>query len=56
MPAFNAFVHSIENNGRQMINNQLIFDEKEKKYFIDWEDLEKKLNDSRVRMLIFCRF
>jgi len=54
MPVYHVFFHSIENNGRQIVNNQLNFDEKQKTYFIDWEDLERKLNDSRVRMLIFC--
>ncbi len=50
-PVYFPFYSSIQNFGRQVINNQLI--EKDGEYYIDFEDLEKQI-DSRTKMLMFC--
>lgn len=50
-PVYFPFYSSIQNFGRRVINNQLI--EKEGKYYIDFEDLERQI-DSRTKMLMFC--
>ena len=50
-PVYYPFKKLILNNGRQVIENQLIFDGKQ--YFMDYEQLEE-LIDSRTKMLILC--
>jgi len=51
-PVYYPFFRVIENNGCHIVNNPLKFNNK--KYFIDWEDLERKVDDPRVKILIFC--
>lgn len=50
-PIYPPFFPAIENNGRQLVNNQLRF--KNGRYEIDFEDLETKIA-SGARLLIFC--
>ena len=50
-PVYPPFFSSIKENGRTIVNNQLI--EKNGKYSIDFDDLEKKLSRG-VRMMFFC--
>ncbi len=49
-PVYHPFFSAIENNGRKLLNNQLI--EKNNKYYIDFDDFEKKA--AKARMFIFC--
>lgn len=51
-PVYNIFYNSIENNGRHVLSNDLVFDGEE--YSIDWLDLEKKLADPLTTLMIFC--
>ena len=51
-PVYNIFFNCILNNGRNAIENKLIY--KENNYFIDWDDLEKKLKDKQTVMMILC--
>jgi len=51
-PVYCPFFRVIENNGCHVVNNPLKLSNK--KYFIDWEDLERKVDDPRVRLLILC--
>lgn len=51
-PVYHPFARAIRNNGRQIVNNPLVI--KNERYYMDFEDLEKKVNDSRVKMLILC--
>lgn len=51
-PVYYPFFRVIENNGCHIVNNPLKFNNK--RYFIDWEDLERKVDDPRVKILIFC--
>lgn len=51
-PVYYPFFRVIENNGCHVVNNPLKLSNK--KYFIDWEDLERKVDDPRVRLLILC--
>jgi len=46
------FFRVIENNGCHVVNNPLKLSNK--KYFIDWEDLERKVDDPRAKLLILC--
>ena len=51
-PVYYPFFRVIENNGCHIVNNPLKLNNK--KYSIDWEDLERKVDDPRVKILIFC--
>ena len=51
-PVYNIFYNSIENNGRHVLSNDLIFSEN--KYQINWQDLEEKLADPLTTLMIFC--
>ena len=49
-PVYNIFFNSIRNNGRNIMENRLIYDGVN--YRIDWEDLEKKLSDPQTTLMI----
>lgn len=51
-PVYNIFYNSIENNGRHVLSNDLIFNGKN--YQINWQDLEEKLADPLTTLMIFC--
>ncbi|MEM3238249.1 MAG: MalY/PatB family protein, partial [Thermoplasmata archaeon] len=51
-PVYYPFFKSIESNGRYLLNNPLIL--KDGHYEMDFEDLEKKVRDPKVRMIILC--
>ena len=51
-PVYYPFYSAIERNDRILVKNSLI--EKDLKYFIDFDDLEKKARDPRNKILLFC--
>lgn len=51
-PAYNIFFNSIYNNGRNILESQLIYENG--KYRIDLDDLEKKCKDPQSTLLILC--
>ena len=51
-PVYNPFFTAIENNGRQVLINQLLYENK--KYSIDFEDFEEKAKDPLTKMFILC--
>ncbi len=51
-PVYNIFYNCILNNGRNVVENQLIYDNGE--WSIDFEDLERKLADPQTSMMIVC--
>lgn len=51
-PVYNIFFNSILNNGRNVVENRLIYDDGE--YSIDFRDLEDKLSDPQTTMMILC--
>ena len=51
-PVYHPFAHAVRNNGRQIVNNPLRL--KDGKYSMDYEDLEQKADDPRVKMIILC--
>jgi len=50
-PVYFPFFSCVKNNGRTLVHNQLL--EKEGKYSIDFENLERKMKDG-AKMLILC--
>lgn len=51
-PVYNIFFHSIENNGRHVLENRLQYDGG--RYSVDFYDLEQKLSDPQTSMMILC--
>lgn len=51
-PVYNIFFNSIRNNGRNVLENRLLYDGKS--YRIDWPDLERKLADPQTALMILC--
>lgn len=51
-PVYNNFYNSILNNGRVVIENELIYENGA--YRIDFDDLEKKLSDPQTTLMILC--
>ena len=48
-PVYHVFFLVIENNDRQVVENELIY--KDDTYYIDYEDLDKKLKDVKIMLL-----
>lgn len=51
-PVYNIFYNSILNNGRNIISNDLVYDDGE--YRIDFSDLEEKLKNPQTSLMILC--
>lgn len=51
-PVYDIFFHSIENHGRHVLENRLVY--KEGKYEIDFTDLEEKLSNPLTTLMILC--
>lgn len=52
-PVYPPFASAVKDNGRKLVENSLIKDEKGY-YTIDFEDLEKKLSLDEVKLFILC--
>lgn len=51
-PAYGFFLHACEYNDRELVQLPLI--KEDAKYFIDFDDLEKKAADPAMKVLILC--
>lgn len=51
-PVYDIFFHSIENHGRHVVENKLIYEGGT--YRIDFDDLEEKLSHPLTTMMILC--
>lgn len=51
-PVYNIFFNSIINNGCRVLENPLVYENGS--YFMDFDDLEKKLADSQTTLMILC--
>ena len=51
-PVYYPFFSAVQNNGRQMLNNQLKYENK--KYFFDFEGFEEQAKDPRTKMFVLC--
>ena len=51
-PVYNIFFHSIVNNGRNVLENPLKYENGQ--YHMDFEDLEQKLSHPQTTMMILC--
>ncbi len=53
-PVYNMFFNSIVNNGRNILENPLLYDEETASYRIDWDDLEQKLANPQTTLMLLC--
>ncbi|SCJ55673.1 Cystathionine beta-lyase PatB [Anaerotruncus sp. 2789STDY5834896] len=51
-PVYNIFYNCIRNNGRQVVENRLVYDGG--RYHIDFADLQQKLADPQTTMMLLC--
>ena len=51
-PVYNIFFNSIVNNGRIILENELLYDGNS--YSMDFEDLERKLSDPQTTLMLLC--
>lgn len=51
-PNYNTFYGVIEHNGRNVTNNELIYEDGT--YKVDWEDLNAKLADPQTTVMLVC--
>lgn len=51
-PAYNCFFSSIRNNGCETVENPLVYEGNT--YSIDFEDMERKCRDPRVKLFLLC--
>ncbi|MDP4143007.1 MAG: MalY/PatB family protein [Bacillota bacterium] len=51
-PVYYPFFSAVENNGCKIVENPLIYENGT--YKMDYEDLEKKLKDNRVKAFVLC--
>ena len=51
-PVYNCFFSSIRNNGCEIVENPLIYENET--YRMDFEDLERKASDPNVKLLLLC--
>lgn len=51
-PVYYPFASSVRNNGRRLVNNELLY--LNGRYEIDFEDFEKKITDNQVKLFILC--
>lgn len=51
-PVYNNFYSSIQNTGRRVAENRLIFDGEG--YRVDFDDLERLLKDDRTTLMVLC--
>jgi cystathionine beta-lyase len=52
-PVYYPFTEVVQDNGRRLVNNPLVLD-KDGKYRMDFDDFERKLEESRPKMFILC--
>lgn len=51
-PVYYPFSRAVTANGCEILNNKLLF--KDRRYTMDFEDLEKKARDPRVKVMLLC--
>lgn len=51
-PVYYPFMHAVENNGRRLVCSELV--NRDSRYYIDFEDLERKVIENSVKAFILC--
>ena len=53
-PVYNCFYSSIRNNGCETVSSPLIYNKEERRYTMDFDDLERRLSHERARLMLLC--
>lgn len=53
-PVYYPFASTIIGNHRQLVDNTLIYNEDEHRYYIDFEDFENKIVNQNVKVFLLC--
>lgn len=53
-PVYNVFFNCVGNNGRTVVESELIYHREDMSYDIDWEDLEAKAKREDTKLLLLC--
>lgn len=53
-PVYYPFAAEIRDNGRKVVSSDLVYDREEGRYYMDLEDLEKKIIENSVKLYILC--
>ena len=53
-PVYNCFYSCIRNNGCETVSNALVYNKVERRYEIDFADLERRLSHERARLMLLC--
>jgi cystathionine beta-lyase len=53
-PVYYPFSEVITDNGRTLVDNTLVYNSEERRYYIDFEDFEKKIINGKVRLFLLC--
>jgi cystathionine beta-lyase len=51
-PVYYPFFGTVKENGRELVDNPLIY--RDGRYLIDFEDLERKIDSTKAKLLLFC--
>ncbi|MDR3439716.1 PatB family C-S lyase, partial [Telmatospirillum sp.] len=51
-PVYHPFHHMVVNNGRTKLESDLVL--RDGRYYIDFDDLERKLSNPRTRLMLLC--
>lgn len=51
-PVYHPFYFAVENNGRKLVHNPMIFENN--RYTMDYADLDKKLADPKTKLMVLC--
>lgn len=53
-PVYNIFFNSILNNGRNVLESSLVYQQENRQYVVDFEKLEEDLADPQTSLMILC--
>lgn len=53
-PVYNIFFNSILNNGRNVLESSLVYQQETRQYVVDFEKLEEDLADPQTSLMILC--
>ncbi len=53
-PVYYPFSEVIVDNDRKLIDNTLVYNEEERRYYIDFNDFEQKIIENNVKMFLLC--
>lgn len=53
-PVYYPFAEVIEDNGRKLVDNTLVYNPNDNRYYIDFEDFENKIIANNVKLFLLC--